>query len=176
MSEKAYDSEERPNRHPILKREHPSSMPETVREIMKYEEIKDMGNGDFRRLPCVRKITFRKMAESVVRYDNERKKSGCPLILSYEDQVLMTLGYSREYRTYFRISADYGMSGSNCYKLIKKTENILVISEDFRLPDRKKPAKSNTEIEAVLIDAAETPTERPEKRQQFYYSGKKDIL
>jgi len=85
----------------------------------------------------------------------------------------MTLEYNREYRTYFHISADYGMSEPNCYKLIKKTEDIPVISEYFRLPGRKKPAKSNTGIKAVLIYAAETSIERPEKRQKFYYSGKK---
>ncbi len=142
--------------------------------MSKYDEIKDMSNGDFKRLTGVRKATFRKMVEAVVKHENERKKiSGRPLILSYEDQVLMTLEYNREYRTYFHISADYGMSESNCYKLIKKTEDILVRSEDFRLPDRKKLAKSDTEIEAVLIDATEMPIERPQKRQKFYYSGKK---
>jgi len=85
----------------------------------------------------------------------------------------MTLEYNREYRTYFHISADYGMSEANCYKLIKKTEDILIISEDFRLPDRKELAKSDTEIRGILVDATETPIERPKKKQKFYYSGKK---
>lgn len=90
------------------------------------------------------------MADTVIKHENERKKiSGRPLILSYGDQVLMTPGYDREYRTYFRIAAGYGMSGSDSYKLIKKTEDILVISEDFRLPDRKKLAKSDTEIDVL---------------------------
>ena len=103
----------------------------------------------------------------------EKKISGRPLKLSYEDQVLMTLEYNREYRTYFHLGADYGMSESNCHKLIKKTEDILVISDDFRLPDRKKMAKNDTEIEAVPADATESPIQRPEKRQKFYCSGKK---
>ena len=85
----------------------------------------------------------------------------------------MTPGYDREYRTYFRIAAGYGMSGSDSYKLIKKTEDILSVSEDSGLPDRKKPAESDTEIESVLTDVTGSPTERPEKRQKYYYSGKK---
>ncbi len=142
--------------------------------MSKYDEIKDMSNGDFKRLTGVRKATFRIMVDTVIKHENERKKiSGRPLTLSYEDQVLMTLEYNREYRTYFHIAADYGMSESNSYKLIKKTEDILSVSDDFSLPDKKKLAKSNTEIEAVLIDATESPIERPEKRQKYYYSGKK---
>ena len=85
----------------------------------------------------------------------------------------MTLEYNREYRTYFHLGTDYGMSELNCYKLVKKTEDILAISEDFRLPDRKKLAESNTEIRTVLIDVTESPIERTEKRQKYYYSGKK---
>ena len=140
----------------------------------KYEEIKDRSDEHFKRLAGVRKTTFRKMAEAAATHENERKKiSGRPLKLSYGDQVLMTLEYNREYRTYFHLGADCGMSGSNCHKLIKKTEDILVISDDFRLPDRKKMAKNDTEIEAVPADATESPIQRPEKRQKFYCSGKK---
>jgi hypothetical protein len=136
--------------------------------MSKYEEIKNRSNGDFKRLTGVRKATFLKMVEEVIRYEKERKKiSGRPLKLSYEDQVLMTLEYSREYRTYFHISTDYGMSEANCYKLIKKTEDILIRSDDFRLPDRKELAESDTEIRGILADATETPTERPEKNRNF---------
>jgi len=136
--------------------------------MSKYEEIKDRSGGDFKRLTGVRKATFRKMVEEVIRHEKERKKiSGRPLKLSYEDQVLMTLEYSREYRTYFHISADYGMSEANCYRLIKKTEDILIRSDDFRLPDRKELAESDTEIRGILVDATETPIERPEKNRNF---------
>lgn len=136
--------------------------------MSKYEEIKDRSGKDFKRLTGVRKATFLKMVETVITHENERKKiSGRPLKLSYEDQVLMTLEYNREYRTYFHIGTDYGMSEANCYKLIKKTEDILIISEDFRLPDRKKLAESDTEIRGILVDVTETPIERPKKNRNF---------
>ena len=140
----------------------------------KYENIKGRNNGDFKRLTGVRKVTFQKMVELVVIHEKERKKlPGRPLKLSYENQILMMLEYLREYRTYYHIAADYGISEANCYKLIKKTEDILIKSGCFRLPDRKELAKSDTEIRVILIDATETPIERPEKKQKFYYSGKK---
>ena len=127
--------------------------------MSRYDGIKDMSNGDFGRLTGVRKATFRKMVEAVVKHENERKKiSGRPLTPSYGDQILMTPGYDREYRTYFHPGADYGTGGSDCYKLVKKTEDILSVSEDSGLPDRKKPAESHTEIVTVLTDTTENPT------------------
>ena len=142
--------------------------------MSKYEKIKNRRDRDFKRLTGVRKAVFRKMAETVIRHEKERKKiSGRPMKLSYEDQILMTLEYLREYRTYYHIAADYGISEANCCKLIRRTENILVRSEDFRLPDRKKLAKSDTDIEAILIDATETPAERPKKNKNFGTQGKR---
>jgi len=136
--------------------------------MSKYEEIKDRKNRDFKRLTGVRKATFQKMVELVVIHEKERKKlPGRPLKLSYEDQVLMMLEYLREYRTYYHIAADYGISEANCYKLIKKTEDILIKSGCFKLPERKELAKKNTEIRAVLVDVTETPIERPKKSRNF---------
>ena len=140
----------------------------------KYEEIKDRSDEHFKRLTGVRKTTFLKMVDAVATHENERKKiSGRPLKLSYGDQVLMTPGYNREYRTYFHPGADWGMSDPNCSKLVKKTEDIPVISENFRLPGRKKLAKKDTETGSVPADATENTIQRPEKRQKSYYSGKK---
>ena len=107
--------------------------------MSKYEKIKDKKDKDFKRLTGVRKATFSKIVKVLKAHEKKRKRiSGRPLKLSYEDQVVMTLEYLREYRTYYHIATDYGISESNCYKLIKRTEEILVKSEYFRLPDRKE--------------------------------------
>jgi len=140
----------------------------------KYENIKDKSDSDFKRLTGVEKVTFQKMVEVVVLHEKERKKlPGRPMKLSYENQIVMMLEYLREYRTYFHIAADFGISEANCYKLIKKIEDILVKSECFRLPDRKILAESDTEIEAILIDATETPIERPKKNRIFITLAKR---
>ncbi len=55
-----------------------------------------------------------------------KKKTGRPGKLSVEDQVLMTLEYWREYRTYFHIGQSWGVNESTAYRIIRKIEDILM--------------------------------------------------
>jgi hypothetical protein len=84
---------------------------------MKFEAAKKLKEEDFRRLTGVKRATFAKMVE-IIEQELPGNKSGTgrPNRLSVEDMILMTLEYLREYRTYFHISAAYGISESNCYK------------------------------------------------------------
>jgi hypothetical protein len=75
----------------------------------------------------------------------------------------MVLEYIREYRTYFHISQSYGVSESSAYKTVKWVEDTLIKHPDFSLPGRKALLKSDVEYEVVLIDATESPIERPKK-------------
>ncbi|SPM44807.1 IS5 family transposase ISOt6 [Orientia tsutsugamushi] len=81
----------------------------------------------------------------------------------------MVLEYLREYRTYFHICQNYGISESSAYKAVKWVEDTLVKHLNFALTGRKAIMKSDMNYEVVLIDATETPIERP-KKQKFYYS------
>jgi hypothetical protein len=45
-----------------------------------------------------------------------RKKKGRKRKLSVREQLMMTLEYLREYRTYFHIENSYGISESSAYK------------------------------------------------------------
>jgi len=133
---------------------------------MKYKSISKLSDKDFKRRTGVERKTFNKMFELVNESEQKRKKViGRPQKLSYEDQVLMTLEYLREYRTYFHVALDYGISESNCYKIIKKVEDILIKSKEFKLPKRLK-SYSDDEIEVVLIDVTESPIERPKKSKE----------
>ena len=76
----------------------------------------------------------------------------------------MTLEYIREYRTYFHVSQSYGVSESTAYKTVKWIEDTLIKHPDFSLPGRKALLKSDIEYDVVLIDATETPIERPKKK------------
>jgi hypothetical protein len=100
----------------------------------------------------------------------QKAAGGKPNTLSVENQLLMVLEYWREYRTYFHIGQAYGISESAAYRNIKWCENTLAKSKSFRLPGRKAVAASDLDV--VLIDATETPIERP-KKQRRYYLGKK---
>jgi len=68
---------------------------------MKYEEAKKLIPSEFKRLCGVYPETFALMVEIVRVHQNQKKVSGRPSKLSVEDQILMTLEYLREYRTYF---------------------------------------------------------------------------
>ena len=93
---------------------------------------------------------------------------GKPNKLSIEDRLLMTLEYLREYRTYFHISRSYGISESACYRNIRWVEDTLIKDGTFSLPGRKALLKSDVEYEIVLIDATETPIERPKKNKNTF--------
>ena len=81
--------------------------------------------------------------------------------------LLMTLEYIREYRTYFHISQSYSVSERNAYKTVKWVEDRLIKHPDFALPGRKALLKSDMEYEVVLVDASETPIERPKKKSEI---------
>ena len=93
----------------------------------------------------------------------QKASGGKPDSLIMEDQLLMTLGYWREYRTYFHIGQTYGRSESQAYRIIKWCEDTLAKSDVFRLPGRKAAVASERQFDVILIDATETPIERPKK-------------
>jgi hypothetical protein len=131
---------------------------------MRYETIKKLKDEGFRRLTGVKRRTFEEMAELLRKAKQSQKaRGGKPNGLIMEDQLLMMLGYWREYRTYFHVGQTYGVSESQAYRIIKWCEDTLVKSKAFRLPGRKAVAASERVFDVVLIDATETPIERPKK-------------
>jgi hypothetical protein len=135
---------------------------------MKWEKVQNLPEKQFRRIVGVKRKTFEKMLEIVVATSDKKKAEakapgGRPPKLSMEDRVLMTLEYLREYRTYANIGISYGLCESKTWANIKWIEDALIKSKEFSLPGRKALLKSDNEIEVVLIDATETPIERPKK-------------
>jgi len=131
---------------------------------MKFEGIKELVEEKFRRLTGVKRKTFEKMVSILKDADNKKKlKGGRKNKLSIENMLLMTLEYLREYRTYFHISQSYGVSESSAYKTVKWIEDTLIKHPDFALPGRKALLKSDIEYDIILVDATETPIERPKK-------------
>ena len=136
---------------------------------MKFEIIKGLEEEKFRRLTGVKRTTFDKMVNKLEQSIKNRKTTkGRKKKLSIENMLLMTLEYIREYRTYFHVSQSYSVSESNAYKTVRWIEDTLIKHPDFALPGRKALLKSDMDYEVILIDASETPIERPKKK-----SGKK---
>jgi hypothetical protein len=145
---------------------------------MKFDKIEGLDDERFRRLTGLKRPTFNKMLLILQESDREKKaKGGRKNKLSIENMLLMALEYMREYRTYFHISQSYGVSESSAYKAVKWVEDTLIKHPDFALPGRKELLKSDVEYDVILIDATETPIERPKKNKKDTTQGRrKDIL
>ncbi len=144
---------------------------------MKFDQIQDEAPEGFRRLTGIKRTTFDVKTKILREAEAQLKaQGGKPNKLSIEDRLLMTLEYLREYRTYFHISRSYGISESACYRNIRWVEDTLIKDGTFSLPGRKALLKSDVEYEVVLIDATETPIERPKKnKNNFTQAKRKDI-
>lgn len=134
---------------------------------MKYDQIKEFSDEQFRRLTGVKRSTFKKMVEILIEADQKKKtRGGRKSKLSIENRLLMALEYIREYRTYFHIATSYGLSESVAYKIVRWVEDMLIKDPVFALPGRKALLKNDMEYEVLLIDASETPIERPKKKSE----------
>lgn len=108
--------------------------------------------------------------------------------LSIEDMLLMTLEYLREYRTYLSIGRSYGFTESGAYKIIRWVEDTLVKHPKISLPGKKVLLEGKSEedqssekteageVEVVLIDATETPIERPKKSRNGTIQAKVSVI
>ena len=142
---------------------------------MSYEQIRNLRPALFKRHCGVKPETFEKMVSLVS--DSIQKnqiKTGRPTKLTIEDQVLMTLEYWREYRTYFHIGNTWGVHESSVCRIIKRVEDILTKSKAFSLPGKKKLKEPDYEIEVIVVDVAETPIERPKKSKNAITAVKRN--
>ena len=137
---------------------------------MRFESVKELNGEAFRRLTGVKRNSFEAMVALLIAEKRKQKAAGGkPNTLCIEDQLLMMLEYWREYRTYFHIGQAYGLSESAAYRNTKWCEDTLVKSKAFRLPGHKSVAASERVFDVVLIDATETPIERPKKTKALLF-------
>ena len=108
---------------------------------MRYENIKNRKDKDFKRLTGVPHPIFKRM---VLILKENRTAFGRPTKLTIEDQLLLTLMYWREYRTQFHIGETYQVSEATVCRTICKVEDTLIKSGEFALPGKKKLQESDT--------------------------------
>ena len=138
-----------------------------MKRLSPYEIVWQMKEEPFRRLTGVKKNTFSAMVLVLTKAEQQkRSRGGHASRMKLEDQLLMTLEYLREYRTYFHIGQRYGVSESDCYRKCTWVENTLIHSRVFRLPGKKEVLKNPMQYEVVLVDATESPIERPKKKSE----------
>jgi len=135
---------------------------------MKYNVLLEYDNDKFRRITGVKQETFAKMVEILQKaYTIKHRRRGRKPKLSIEEMLLAAFEYWREYRTYAHIAASYGMHESNLYRLVKWVEDVLIKDGTSSLPGKKALKSSESAYDVVLIDATETPIERPKKTAQM---------
>ena len=133
-------------------------------EAQKYNKVMLLSHSKFKRCTGVTKYVFELMALVIEKWEKDNhKKDGRPNKLSVANQVLMTLEYYREYRTFFHIGLDYGLNESTVQRNIEKIEDILLSSGYFRLSG-KRILISNECIKNILIDVTECRVHRPKKK------------
>jgi len=131
---------------------------------MKYEQIKGYAETRFRRITGVKRATFNKMLEILNEaHAKKHLRRGRNPKLSMEDRLLAALEYWREYRTFAHIAASYGISESNMHTSIRWIEDILIKDGTFSIPGKKALLGTEVDFSVVLVDATETPIERPKK-------------
>jgi hypothetical protein len=128
---------------------------------------------DFKRRFGVQLATFNAMVKALQPVECSTLKPGVKPKLGLAERVLLALEYWREYRTYFHIGSSWGVSESTACRMVHWVEEQLMRSGCFRLPGKKQLVKGSGYPEVAVMDVTETPIERPRRKQQEYYSGKK---
>jgi len=148
-----------------------------MRKIDKFEKINEE---NFKRVVGVKRETFEVMVEEYKKSEEERKKGhkigGRKPKLCEEDRVLFMLEYYREYRTLYHMGIDYGISEGQASKVVREVERVLIKSGKFSLPSKRALYEADNEIEFVIIDATESPIERPKKSKSTTIQGKRNNI
>jgi hypothetical protein len=131
---------------------------------MQWTLVQKLPDTQFQRLVGVKRSTFTRMLETIEFHSDQRANNrGRPSSISKENQLLIMLMYYREYRTFFHISIAYCISEAQCWRIVRKMEDVLIKSKSFHLPGKKKLTDTSINWEVVIIDAGESPIERPKK-------------
>jgi hypothetical protein len=143
---------------------------------MTYAQIKDLKPEDFKRACGVSRQTFEKMLHVLREHEQRKIKPGRPPKLSLEDQLLMTLQYWREYRTYFHIGLSWGVAESVVCRTGQRTENLLIQSKAFHVPGKRRLREKGAQFAAIIVDVGESPVERPQKNSGNTTAGRKSAI
>lgn len=141
---------------------------------MHYKKALALSESDFKRMYGVKPETFWMMVK-VVR-DGKEGSRGSHACIPIPDQILLTLQYWREYRTYFHIAGDWGMHESTAQRTVKRIENLLIKSGKFCRTSQRQLGKESEDIEVVVVDVAEIEIERPKKNRKCTTAGNKAAI
>jgi len=148
-----------------------------MRKIDKFENINDEC---FKRVVGVKRETYKSMV-LIYKEAEEKRKEGHKIggrkpKLCEEDRVLFMLEYYREYRTLAHMGIDYGISEGQGSKLVRDVESVLIKSGKFSLASKRVLYEADNDIEFIIIDATESPIQRPKKSKRSTTQGKRSNI
>ena len=103
------------------------------------------------------------MHEILQAWESQKKKPGRPAALLMAEQLILTLEFWREYRTYFHLGQDWGVHETTAQRAVERVEAALLASQRFSLPGKRSLITGEAVQNAVRVDVSEVPCERPEK-------------
>lgn len=135
---------------------------------MKNQFYLNLKPDQFQRRFGIKIETLKAMVSALENFksENQKDKRGRRTILTLEEQVLVTLEYWREYRTYFHIGTTWGVSESTICRIVTDIESTLMKTGKFRIPGKKALLKDSDYPEFVVMDVTETTIERPKKKNR----------
>lgn len=142
---------------------------------LKYEQALGLNRRDFRRRTGVDPETFAEMEAVLHHREAGKRKSGRPPTLPVGAQLLLTLEFWREYRTFFHLSQAWGMHETTVLRTVVRVENALVQSGRFSLPGKRTLTDAGTVFTAVVVDVSEVSCERPKKSSGTGTAGKRSV-
>ena len=122
-----------------------------------------MNRKPFRRRTGVYPETFTEMEAVLTLREGRKKKSGRPAALSVAEQLLMTLEFWREYRTFAHLGDDWGVHETTVHRTVERVEAALIASAQFQMPRKRVFQEAHLVYSIVAVDASEVPCERPKK-------------
>jgi hypothetical protein len=132
----------------------------------KYERALELPDEAFKLLTGVSKATAKEMAAVLNEaYQNKHKRRGRHGKLSVGEMLMLVLEHWRQYPTMFELGFEFGVAKSTVHTIIVWVEDTLIKSGLFALPG-KKALLHDSALEVVLVDATESPVERPKKSRK----------
>jgi len=105
--------------------------------------------------------------------EGRKKKSGRPAALSVAEQLLLTLEFWREYRTFAHLGDDWGIHEATVHRTVERVEEALIANQQFQLPRKRVLREAPTVYSILAVDASEVPCERPKKNSVVGIAGRK---
>jgi hypothetical protein len=145
---------------------------------MRWDTIKGLSNRSLQRLVGVKRVTFERMVAVVQEQKSLKRKhvsKGRPAKLCIEDELLMPLMYYREYRSFFHIGVSYGISETQCWRIVTKMESLLIGSRAFSLKGKKQLYEQQQQA-LIVVDVSEHSIERPKKSKEVIIRVKRKSI